>query len=420
MHSHAVELAQTFLTAILLVFFVGTLGGKLSEKLRIPDVVLFILIGMLLSPSVLDLVDIRSESTANQAILLFGASFILFHGGMITRLSVLKEVWRTITLLSTLGVVVTALVVAVAAVWIFDMSFMPALLLGSILASTDPAALVPIFQKFPVRRKVSQTVITESAFTDATGAIMATVVFSLLMTTGAAVEWGSIGLQFAQLALGGIVVGAIVGWIAAFLISENDRGLLREFAPMVIVITVLAAYLGAEWIHASGFMSVFVAGLMIGNAESFKLTILPKQEHAAHEFIDAVSLKLRMLIFILLGSQVDFSVLQDYGLQGLLVVLVFVFLARPITVLSCLLPDRRAKWKRNEILFLFWTRETGVIAAALVGIVGSSGLEDAKLMSAIAFVAILFTLLLQASTTPFVAKKLGLLEEQQVREKGHL
>ncbi|KEO83113.1 cation:proton antiporter [Tumebacillus flagellatus] len=413
MHSHAVELAQELLTAVLIIFFIGTLGGKLSEKLRIPDVVLYILIGLVLSPSVLDLVDIPAESTINQVILLFGASFILFHGGMITRLSVLREVWVTITMLSTVGVVVTALVVAGAAVLIFGMPFLPALLLGSILASTDPAALVPIFQKFPVRRKVSQTVITESAFTDATGAIMATVVFSLLISAGASVEWGAIGLQFLQLALGGIIVGAIVGWIAAFLISENDRGLLREFTPMVVVITVLAAYLVAERIHASGFMSVFVAGLMIGNAESFKLTILPKQEHAAHEFIDAVALKLRMLIFILLGSQVDFSVLKEYGWQGLLVVLVFVFLARPLTVLSCLLPDRKAKWKKNEVLFLFWTRETGVIAAALVGIVGSSGLEDGKLMSAIAFVAILFTLLLQASTTPFVAKKLGLLEKTE-------
>ncbi|GIM46168.1 sodium:proton antiporter [Collibacillus ludicampi] len=412
MHSHSVDIAVNFLRSMLIFLLTGTVGGKVAEKIRIPDVVLYILIGILLSPSCLGIIEMKADSPSYQVILLFGASFILFHGGMITHLDILKQVWRTIILLSTVGMIVTALVVSIAAVWVFHIPFLPALLLGAILASTDPAALVPIFNKFPVRHKVSQTVITESAFTDATGAIMTTVVFSLLMIGGGSIEWGSIGLQFVRLAIGGILVGSVIGWIAAFLISENDRGLLREFTPMVIVITVLAAYLVAERIHASGFMSVFVAGIMIGNAAWFKLTILPKQEHAAHDFIEALALKLRMLIFILLGSQVDFKVLQEYGLQSLLIVLIFMFVARPLTVLLCLLPDRKAKWQKNEVLFMFWTRETGVIAAALVGIVASSGLSEGKLMSAIVFVAILSTLLLQASTTPAVAKNLRLLEEE--------
>ncbi|WP_027417732.1 cation:proton antiporter [Aneurinibacillus terranovensis] len=411
MHSEAVLLAQQHLTSLFILLFLGTMGGKMAEKLRLPDVAIYIILGMILGSSVLGLVSLEAESIVNQMILLFGASFILFHGGMVTGLDVIKQVWRTITLLSTLGVVITAFIVALAASYIFNIPFSVALLLGAILASTDPAALVPIFQKFPIRRKVAQTVITESAFTDATGAIMATVVFGLLMADSY-ISWPLIGMQFLQLSLGGIVVGAVTGWVAAFLISENDRGLLREFTPMVIVLTVLGAYLVAERIHASGFMAVFVAGLVVGNAKSLRLTILPKQEHEAHVFIDAVGLKLRMLIFILLGSQVDFDVLQEYGLQGLLVVLVFMFIARPLTVIASLIPDKKAKWTRSEILFFFWTRETGVIAAALVGIVASSGLPEGKLLSAIVFVAILITLILQASTTPGVAKKLNLLDRR--------
>jgi cell volume regulation protein A len=161
---------------------------------------------------------------------------------------------------------------------------------------------------------------------------------------------------------------------------------------MVIVITVLAAYLLSEGIHGSGFMGAFVAGLMIGNARSFKLTILPKEEHAAHQFIDTVSLKLRMLIFILLGSQVDLAVLKEYGLLALVVVIIFIFIARPITVLCSLLPDKKANWTRPEVLFFFWTRETGVIAAALIGIVSSSDLQERKLLSTIVFIAILVQL----------------------------
>jgi cell volume regulation protein A len=166
----------------------------------------------------------------------------------------------------------------------------------------------------------------------------------------------------------------------------------------------------SEEIGASGFMAVFVAGVTIGNARSFRLTILPKEEHASHQFIDAVGLKLRMLIFILLGSQVDFAALKTYLLPGLAVALIFIFVARPLTVLSSLLPDVVARWTGREVAFFFWTRETGVIAAALAGIVAGQGLAEGKLISSVVFLAILITLIVQAGTTPFVARKLGLME----------
>jgi cell volume regulation protein A len=411
LHSESVILAQDFLMAILVMFLAGTLAGKLAGKINVPDVVIFLLVGILLGSSVFGWINISTDSTINQVILLFGAAFIIFHGGMITHFSILKQVWRTIALLSTLGVLITAFIVAIAANLIFGLDFKVALLLGAILASTDPAALIPIFQKFPIRRKVSQTVIAESAFTDATGAIMTVVVFGIIQLDSA-VDGFSISWQFIQLALGGIVVGAAIGWFAAFLISENDRGLLREFTPMVVVLTVLAVYLLCEKLHFSGFMGVFVAGLMVGNAKSLRLTVLPEQEHAAHQFIDAVGLKLRMLIFVLLGSQVDFAILRQYIWLSLAVVAVFMFIARPVTVLASLLPDKKAKWKRAEIGFFFWTRETGVIAAALSGIVVSSGLPEGRLLSAVTFVAILVTLIVQASTTPYVAKKLHLRETE--------
>nr|WP_052488011.1 cation:proton antiporter [Paenibacillus sp. VKM B-2647] len=180
---------------------------------------------------------------------------------------------------------------------------------------------------------------------------------------------------------------------------------------MVTVLTVLAAYLLAEKVHASGFMAVFAAGLVVGNASRIGLTVLPEQAHAAHDFLETISLKLRMLIFIALGSQVDFAVLREYGLLSIAAVAVFMLAARPITVLASLLPDRKAAWKAREVLFFFWTRETGVIAAALVGIVSAAKLPGSDLMAAVTFVAILATLLLQAGTTPAVAKALGLRED---------
>ncbi|MCL6599245.1 MAG: sodium:proton antiporter [Alicyclobacillus macrosporangiidus] len=408
MHSHEIELAQSFLKTLLFIFVFGTLGGKLAQRLHIPDVVVYVVVGIVIGPPVFGLIDINPQSVLYQVILLTGASFILFHGGMVTRLATLRSMWRSIALLSTIGVLVTACVVGVVAGAVFHIPVVVGLLLGAIVASTDPAALVPIFQKVSVRPKVAHTVISESAFTDATGAILTTVVLGLFSAS----QLGAIdiGMQFVQLAFGGILVGGVIGLVAAFLVSENDRGLLREFTPMVAVISVLASYVIAEWIHASGFMSVFAAGIVMGNAEVFRLTILEREARAAHEFIDAVGLKFRMLIFVLLGSQVDFPVLAQFAWPSVGVAIVFMFVARPLTVLVSLLPDRRAKWSRNEVLFLFWTRETGVVPAALVGIVAGSLAQYGKLLSAAVFILILATLAVQASTTPWVAKRLGLLE----------
>jgi cell volume regulation protein A len=416
LHSDITMLAQQYLLEFFIIFLVGTLGGKIASKFDLPDVAVYMLIGILLGPFGVSILHIQSDSLGYQIILLFGAAFILFHGGLITSFRVLRSVWISITMLSTVGVLVTSFIVAIAAWFVFKIPFISALLLGSILSSTDPAALVPIFQKFPIRRKVAQTVITESAFTDATGAIMTTVVLSIMLSQSATHSL-SIVMQFFQLSAGGLIIGLAVGIVAAFFISEHERQLLREYSPMVVVLAILAAYLIAESLHASGFMAVFTAGLVLGNAYAFRINILAKEGHNIHQFIDAIGLKLRMLIFVLLGSQIDFNVLKQYGLKSLLVVVVFIIIARPATVLVSLLPDRKARWTRKEILFLFWTRETGVIAAALTGIITSSHIAEGSLISSVVFIAILTTILLQASTTPFVARKLDLLEQKKPRTK---
>lgn len=125
---------------------------------------------------------------------------------------------------------------------------------------------------------------------------------------------------------------------------------------------------------------------------------------------------LRMLIFVLLGSQVDFRLLGDYFWPSAAVVLALVFVARPLAVLASALPDVKARWSRRELLFMFWVRETGVIPAALSGMIAAQGVSGAGQLSAVVFMAIVFTIVVQAGTTAWWVRKLGLEERPEPGE----
>jgi potassium/hydrogen antiporter len=120
---------------------------------------------------------------------------------------------------------------------------------------------------------------------------------------------------------------------------------------------------------------------------------------------------MRLFIFILLGAQVDFALMGQYLVGGIIVVIIFMLVARPVTVFLCALPDRRAQWSLNEMLFMCWTRETGVIPAALAGLLLGMQAPGAQMIASVTFIAILMTILIQAPTTKWLGSRLGLLEE---------
>src|SRR5258706_5371207 len=169
--SAPIDLAKQVLLSGGIVLAAGIASGLAAQKLKVPDVVVLLLVGIAIGPQGLALVDIKAESALNQIILIFGSCYILFDGGASLSFEVLKKVWITITVLATLGVLVTALITAVAALYFLKLPWLVALLLGMAIASTDPATLVPIFRQVRIRDRVAQTVMSESAFNDATGAI---------------------------------------------------------------------------------------------------------------------------------------------------------------------------------------------------------------------------------------------------------
>ena len=408
--SSSIEIARHTLLSCGLILAIGTLSALLAQRIRIPDVAIFLLAGIALGPHGLKLIDIAADSALNQIILLLGASYILFDGGAALRLPVLKRVWITIVVLATVGVLITAAVVAVAAHLVFGLAPVLALLLGASIASTDPATLVPIFRQIRISERVAQTVMTESAFNDAMSAILT---FSVLtVATGSGhFSFGGALLDLVKQAVIGIAAGVALGYLAALLIAHERWAVLAEYAPVVTLVAVIGAYFAASGLQASGFMAVFVFGIVLGNKESFGFRMEDGEVQKLNEFVLSTAFIMRLFIFILLGGHLDFAQMAQHWEGGVAVVLILMFVARPITVFVCALPDRRARWRLSELILMCWTRETGVIPAALAGLLIGAKAPGADVVASVTFVAILMTILIQAPTTEWVGRRLGLLEE---------
>jgi cell volume regulation protein A len=407
--SSAIEIAKHTLMSGGVILAIGTLTGLFAQKINIPDVALFLIVGILIGPEVTGLVDIKADSALNQIILLFGASYILFDGGASLRFEVLKQVWITILVIATVGVLITAAITGVAAHIVLGLPWIVALLMGAALASTDPATLVPIFRQVKIRDRVAQTVMSESAFNDAMGAIVTFGVLAVAMGTGEFSLMSSLFDLLKQSVIG-IVAGAMLGYLAALLIAHERWAFLMEYAPVVTLVTVIGAYFAADGLQASGFMAVFVFGIVIGNKDAFCFKMPASEQKKLDEYVMTTAFIMRLFIFILLGAQVDFHLMGQFWLGGVIVVVLFMLVARPVTVFLCALPDRRAKWSFNEMLFMCWTRETGVIPAALAGLLLGMKAPGAQVIASVTFIAILMTILIQAPTTKWLGKRLGLLE----------
>ena len=169
---------------LLLIFaaiaITGIVLGKLSEIINLPDVILYLLAGIIIGPSLLNLISVQAFPIENNLILTFGSAFILFEGGKEINLRVLNKVKISVGMLATVGVVISALTVGLVSSKVFGLPILTALLLGSVIASTDPAALIPVFKQVTIKDKIKQTVVSESAFNDAVGAILVSTLLAVV------------------------------------------------------------------------------------------------------------------------------------------------------------------------------------------------------------------------------------------------
>jgi len=399
---------QEVLRDIGLILGVGLLAAPIAALLRLPVMLVLVGVGALIGPSALGLVESPLGGLGAQLVFTLGVSLILFHGGLEISLRVISRTAFGLGMLVLPGVLVTALIVAAVAASVFSVPFTVALLLGAVLAATDPAILIPLFDRLRLRPKVSQTVIAESAFNDPTATILALTVASAVV--GGGVTMSDTVLDFVRSLALGAVFGLGGGILLALMLSSHAVGIWRESPAAVVLALVALEYFTADELGGSSYLAAFVMGLVVGNSDVFGIGRNAEHTALLDSFMAQVAEIAVLAVFVTLGINLPFDALQEYFWGGLVVMLVFVFVARPVTVLVCLLPDRRSRWTWQELAFLCWCRETGVVPAAIASLLLAREVEGAEIAVALVAMAIVVTLLLQATTAGMLARRLGLLE----------
>jgi cell volume regulation protein A len=400
--------AKDVILTIAIMLGAGLAGQLVADALRLPRMLVFLLAGVLLGPSVSSSIDVPLDSVGVQLLLSLGVSFILFHGGLQLSTRVLSKVAVGLTLLAVPGVVVTALIAGSVAALVFGLPLTSGLLIGAVLAPTDPAILIPLFERLRLRPKVSQTIIAESALNDPTGAVLALAVAGVVVSGGASL---TVPLRdfVVDLAIS-TALGVVFGVVLSAAVSSRRAGLWRESSAIAVMAVISAGYFSIDSAGGSGYLGAFLAGLIVGNMEHLSLAMQSEHEREMRIFVATVADVMVMLVFITLGANLPLREIADQLAPGLAVIAALILIARPVTVLACLLPDRRGSWSRDELVFLAWTRETGVVPAALAGIMVGLHVPDADLVVTTVALAIIVTLGVQATTKRWLARRLHLIE----------
>jgi cell volume regulation protein A len=394
-----------------LLLAAGMTARLIASVTRIPEVLVLVVLGATLGPHALDVVDVPLDTIGAQLLFTLGVSSILFHGGLNLSLRVLHGVAFSLGMLVVPGVILSAAITAVAAHFAFGLPWSDSLLIGAVLAPTDPAILIPLFLGGRLRPRLAQTVIAESAFNDPTGAVLALTLAGVVVTGHGSVSGPA--LDFIVELVASSIIGILAGVLLAAAVSSRRTGIWRE-SPAIAVLTVVSiAYVSLDSAGYSGYLGAFLAGLIVGNMDLLQLDMDPEHERDMRSFTSSVADVVTLFVFVVLGASLPLDTLSENLLPALAVLATLILVARPATVLTCALPDRRARWTRRELAFMCWTRETGVVPAALVGVLGGLGVAHLDELASVVALAVVGTLILQALPAAWLAERLGLLTPQE-------
>jgi cell volume regulation protein A len=380
-----------FLGAILVM--AGILSSLLALRFGAPLLLVFLLIGMLAGdsgPGRLQFDDVRTTYLVGSVAL----ALILFDGGLKTRFQSIRTVLAPSMVLATAGVLLTALITAPVAKYALDLNWTEASLVGAVVASTDAAAVFLLVhtQGLRLRPRVGATLEAESGTNDPF-AIFLTLMLVEYISSGET-SLAHIALEFAREALLGAVVGVIGGRLVVLALNRValPQGLHAPFVTTAALVIFGAAQIG----HASGFLAVYLAGIIIGNRPT-------RAHNSVVTFLDAATWLAQIVMFVLLGLLVSPQRLLSSVGAAVIIAFALMLVARPVAVFLCLAPF---KFNWREKVFIAWTGLRGAVAIFLASIPMLVGLSKAYLYFDVAFVVVIISLLLQGWTLAPAARRL--------------
>ncbi|HJS95760.1 MAG TPA: potassium/proton antiporter [Solirubrobacteraceae bacterium] len=372
----------------------GLVASLLAGRLRVPSLVLFLGLGMLVGSDGLGWIafgNYRLERTIG----VIALGLILFEGGLTSGLLHLRPVLGAATALATVGTAITALIVGVSAAALFGFSTKEGLLLGAILSSTDGAAIFALLRGSTLSRKLAATLEGESGLNDPVAVVLVLGFIDVLKRPGYGV--GDFILLFARELGIGLAIGLLVG-AAAVYVLRRIRLSTAGLYPVASLTVAALAYGGADTLHGSGFLAVYLAGLMVGSAT------IPA-ERTVVNFHQGLGWLAQVAMFLTLGLLVFPSQLSPVAVKGTVLALVLVFVARPVAVAVASLPFAY-NWRERALLA--WAGLRGAVPVVLATFPVIENVPHRLQLFNIVFFAVLVSTVLQGSTFETLAGRLGL------------
>jgi cell volume regulation protein A len=371
----------------------GLAASLAAGRIRVPGLLLFLGLGMLIGTDGVGWIDFDDYGLARR-VGIIALALILFEGGLTSGLLHIRPVLGAAARLAAIGTVVTALVTGFAAVWLFGFSTLDGLLLGSVLASTDGAAIFALLRGSTLERKLARTLEAESGFNDP---------IAVLLVLGF-IEWirrpdygvlDMLGLLGQQLGIG-LAVGLGLGWLAV----QGFRRVRLETAGLYPVASLAAAAIAfgaADTLHGSGFLAVYLAGLMLGTAN------IPAKRTVT-TFHQGLAWVAQVAMFLTLGLLVFPSELGDVALEGTVLALILVLVARPLAVVAATVPGGYG-WGERLVLAAAGLR--GAVPVVLATFPVLAGIPHSGEFFNIVFFAVLLSTLVQGVSFEPLARRVG-------------
>lgn len=399
---------EIILFAASILLLLSVLASKIASKLSVPALIIFILVGMIAGSEGPGGIQF-DDAWAAQFLGVIALAFIIFSGGLHSSWKQVRPVLWSGVSLSTIGVFLTAVLVALFLHLAFDVPFLNSLLVGAIVSSTDAAAVFSVMSSSGARLKGSLKDLLEfESGSNDPMAVILTLGIVHLLTNPQASALSMIFLLLQQMAFG-IAIGFVMGKVIVLIVNKlrlDSEGLY----PALTLSLVLFTYGATASIGGSGFLAVYIAGLMMGGSEFVHKKSLTR-------FHDSLAWLLQITMFLILGLLVFPSEILPVIVPGLVIAAVLILIARPVSVFLSL-PFGKINLK--EKVFLSWVGLRGAVPIILATFPLLAGVPESDILFNIVFFIVITSVLIQGTTIPLAARWLGVEAPDQETKTEHV